>query len=108
MHKGEIMSSASLNAIIWLAFIFLTTTLGSGLTFVFSDKFTAKIFSVLSGFSVGVMIAASVWSLIIPAIDNSAFTGAMRIFETAVGFFAGGAFMVITALVFPESAEKTW
>ena len=102
------MFSVTGNALFWLAFIFLATTIGSGLTFIFPNKLTEKIFPVLSGFSVGVMIAASVWSLLIPSIERSAFSGAMKVFEATLGFVLGGAFMAVTAIAFPgDSAEKS-
>ena len=47
----------------------LGTTLGAAMVFFMKDNINAKIEKTLLGFAAGVMIAASVWSLLIPAID---------------------------------------
>ena len=49
----------------------LGTTLGAAMVFFMKDNINAKIEKTLLGFAAGVMIAASVWSLLIPAIDMS-------------------------------------
>ena len=49
----------------------LRTTLGAAMVFFMKDNINAKIEKTLLGFAAGVMIAASVWSLLIPAIDMS-------------------------------------
>jgi len=61
-------------AVLWAAggtgFTFLMTTLGAALVFLFRRQINAGVQKkVLLGFAAGVMIAASVWSLLIPAID---------------------------------------
>ena len=48
---------------------FLGTTLGSGMVFLMKNKMNNKIEKLLLGFASGVMIAASVWSLLIPSIN---------------------------------------
>ena len=61
-------------ALIWASggtgFTFLMTTLGAAMVFLFRGKINMKIQRVFLGFAAGVMIAASVWSLLIPAIDE--------------------------------------
>lgn len=61
-------------AVLWAAagtgFTFLMTTLGAGLVFFFRKQFSAGLQRVFLGFAAGVMIAAAVWSLLIPAIDR--------------------------------------
>ena len=49
---------------------FFGTTIGSGIVFLFRNKINNNLEKVLLGFSAGVMIAASIWSLIIPAIEQ--------------------------------------
>lgn len=49
---------------------FLGTTLGSAMVFLMKKKMNSKIEKLLLGFASGVMIAASIWSLIIPSIDR--------------------------------------
>ena len=48
---------------------FLGTTLGSATVFLMKNKLNKKVEKILLGFAAGVMIAASVWSLLIPSID---------------------------------------
>ena len=60
--------------IIWMAlqgtgFAFLMTTLGAALVFLFRKEMKESVQRVMLGFAAGVMIAASVWSLLIPAIE---------------------------------------
>ena len=56
--------------LIWgLLIPFLGTTLGSGMVFLMKNKINKKIEKLLLEFASGVMIAASIWSLIIPALD---------------------------------------
>ncbi len=67
-------------AVLWAAagtgFTFLMTTLGAGLVFFFRKQFSAGLQRVFLGFAAGVMIAAAVWSLLIPAIDQAEAAGA--------------------------------
>ena len=48
---------------------FIGTTLGSAMVFLMKNKINEKLEKVLLGFASGVMIAASIWSLLIPSID---------------------------------------
>ena len=62
-------------AILWAAagtgFTFLMTALGASMVFFFRKGGSAAIQRIFLGFAAGVMIAASVWSLLIPAIENA-------------------------------------
>lgn len=68
---------------------FVGTTLGAGSVFVMKRSMNTKIRGALSGFAGGVMIAASIWSLIIPAIEGSASLGSFAFFPACVGFLLG-------------------
>jgi ZIP family zinc transporter len=75
-------------------FIFLMTCLGSAVVFLMrrpSNGSTQKIFL---GFAAGVMIAASVWSLLIPAVEEAQASGMIGWIPAAVGFVIGIAFML--------------
>ena len=65
------MGSDNLNILIGILIPFLGTSLGAALVFMMKDKINKKIEKFLLGFASGVMIAASVWSLLIPSIDMS-------------------------------------
>ena len=73
---------------------FIGTTLGSGMVFLLKDKLDPKVEKALLGFASGVMIAASVWSLLIPAIDMSEQQGKIAWIPAAVGFLLGMAFLL--------------
>lgn len=73
---------------------FIGTTLGSGMVFLLKDKLDPKVEKALLGFASGVMIAASVWSLLIPAIDMSEQQGQIAWIPAAVGFLLGMAFLL--------------
>ena len=80
---------------------FLGTTLGSSLVFLLKDKLNNKIQKILLGFASGVMIAASIWSLIIPSIDMSEHL-AIKWLPAAIGFLAGIAFLLILDTFIPH------
>ena len=68
---------------------FIGTTLGAFFVFFTGKKVNDIISDAIKGFSSGVMIAASVWSLIIPAIELSEDRGKNPIFAVGSGFFLG-------------------
>ncbi len=72
---------------------FLGTTLGSACVFFMKDKINDTIQKMLLGFASGIMVAASVWSLIIPAIDMSEDMGKLSFIPALVGFMIGITFL---------------
>ena len=58
-----------MNILIALGIPFIGTTLGAAMVFLMKEKIAPKLEKALLGFASGVMIAASVWSLLIPSID---------------------------------------
>lgn len=77
-------------------FIFIMSTLGAALVFFFSGEIRPRCKLVLFGFAGGVMTAASVWSLLIPAMDQSAeLLGDLRWLPAALGLMAGAAFLAV-------------
>lgn len=83
-------------------FCWLITALGAALVFFFK-KVNTKVMNVLMGFSAGVMIAASFWSLLSPAIDLSVELGYIAWLFPCIGFFAGGLFVVFAAKLLDKS-----
>lgn len=75
--------------------IFIATSIGSTAPFFIKNKNTEKQTAVSLGFSAGIMLAASVWSLIIPSIEQSNFDGALKVLPPVVGIITGGLFMTI-------------
>ena len=75
---------------------FIGTTAGAACVYFMKNKMNDLVQKVLLGFASGVMIAASVWSLLIPAMDMSSDLGKMAFVPAAVGFLLGIAFFAFT------------
>ena len=80
----------------------LGTTLGAAMVFFMKDNINAKIEKTLLGFAAGVMIAASVWSLLIPAIAMSKEQGRIAWLPAAVGFMLGILFLLLIDSIVPH------
>ena len=74
-------------------FTFLMTTLGAAMVFFFRKDIKANVQSIFLGFAAGVMIAASVWSLLIPAMEQAEELGMIPWLPAAGGFILGGIFL---------------
>ena len=81
---------------------FIGTTLGASLVFFLKDKINNKLQKILLGFASGVMIAASIWSLIIPSIDMSSHLGKWSFAPAAIGFLLGILFLLVLDTVIPH------
>ena len=68
---------------------FVGTTLGAAMVFLLRNQLSSWVQKLLLGFASGVMIAASVWSLLIPSIDMAAESGAIAWLPAVLGFLAG-------------------
>lgn len=73
---------------------FIGTTAGAACVFFLKDAMGQYLQKALLGFASGVMVAASVWSLLIPAIDMSEELGKLSFFPAAVGFILGILFLL--------------
>ena len=91
-----------MNLVTGLAIPFLGTTLGSAMVFFMKNKMNSKVEKLLLGFASGVMIAASIWSLIIPSIDMASEQGKVAWIPAAVGFILGIAFLLVLDSVIPH------
>lgn len=84
-------------SLIWAAggtgFTFLMTTLGAAMVFFFRNTASDRIQRMFLGFAAGVMIAASVWSLLIPAIEEAEANGQIGWIPAAGGFVLGALFL---------------
>lgn len=81
---------------------FVGTVLGSGMVFLLKNKIHTAVEKLLLGFAAGVMIAASVWSLLMPALDMSKEQGRIEWLPAAIGFLLGVAFLLILDSVVPH------
>lgn len=81
---------------------FLGTTLGSACVFFLRNEIKPSVQKMLLGFASGVMIAASIWSLLIPAMDMSQNLGKMAFVPAAAGFVLGIAFLLLMDKIIPH------
>lgn len=88
--------------IIGILIPFIGTLLGSATVFLMKNKMNKKIEKSLLGFASGVMIAASVWSLLIPAIEMAKEQGTISWIPACVGFLGGILFLLILDSVIPH------
>ncbi len=68
---------------------FVGTMLGSSVIFMINKEVSVHIKNILSALAGGIMLAASVWSLIIPSLEMSTGTGVIKLWQTVSGFLAG-------------------
>ena len=78
------------------------TTLGAGCVFFLKHQIHPLVQKALLGFASGVMVAAAVWSLLIPAMDQSAHLGRLAFLPAAVGFLLGMAFLLLMDQLVPH------
>ena len=74
---------------------FLGTSLGSACVFFMKREISRTVERALQGFAAGVMVAASIWSLLLPAMEQSAGMGKLSFVPTAVGFWLGILFLLL-------------
>ena len=90
------------NVIIGVLIPFVGTALGAGCVFLLRGAMPDKVQKAMLGFASGVMIAASVWSLLIPAMNMSEGMGKMAFVPAAVGFLLGILFLLVMDKVIPH------
>ena len=86
---------------------FLGTSLGAGCVFFLKKSLSDGIQCALTGFAAGVMVAASVWSLLIPAMEQAADLGRLAFFPAAVGFWLGILFLLLLDHLIPHLHQNS-
>lgn len=81
---------------------FVGTTLGAAMVFLMRKQMNLKIQKLLLGFAAGVMIAASVWSLLIPALEMAQDRGGVAWVPAAIGFLVGILFLLALDSLIPH------
>ena len=81
---------------------FLGTTLGAACVFFLKKALSESLQRALTGFAAGVMVAASVWSLLIPAIEQASGMGRLSFAPAAIGFWCGILFLLLLDHVIPH------
>ena len=91
-----------LYAALGTGFTCLATVLGAGMVFFFKKEMSHTMQKVFLGFAAGVMIAASVWSLLIPAMEMAEGRGQSVILPVGGGFVLGGLFLMALDKLLPH------
>ena len=81
---------------------FIGTSLGAAFVFFMKKQLGRSVQRALTGFAAGVMTAASVWSLLIPAIEQSSSMGAFSFVPAVVGFWIGTLFLLVLDKTIPH------
>jgi len=81
---------------------FAGTTLGAACVYLMKERMPAALQKTLLGFAAGIMVAASVWSLLIPAMEMCTHEGAMRVVPAVAGFAAGIVFLLLLDKITPH------
>ena len=81
---------------------FLGTTLGAACVFFMKKSLGDLVQRALAGFAAGVMVAASIWSLLIPAIEQSEGMGKLSFLPAFIGFWVGVLFLLLLDYLIPH------
>lgn len=96
------MMSDFVKLVLGLLIPFIGTSLGAALVFFMKDQINPVLQKILLGFAAGVMVAASIWSLIIPSLDQSVSLGKWSFIPAAVGFILGILFLMLLDTIIPH------
>lgn len=94
--------SNTLMTCLGIAFIFFMTTVGAAFVFFFKNEISKKVNTVFLGFASGIMLAASVFGLLIPSINGATEWGSWSFVPASVGFLFGGLFLMLLDHVVPH------
>ena len=86
---------------------FLGTSLGAACVFFMRKTLSDGVQRALTGFAAGVMVAASVWSLLIPAIEQSSDMGGWSFVPAFIGFWVGVLFLLLLDHIIPHLHAKS-
>lgn len=86
---------------------FVGTSLGACSAFFIKNKINQKINRIILGFSGGIMLAASIWSLILPSIEQSEHLNKMSFFPAALGICIGIAYLILTDKLIKQAKGKS-
>ena len=81
---------------------FLGTSLGAAMVFFLKKQISSCVQKALTGFAAGVMVAASFWSLLQPALESSASMGAFAFLPASLGFLIGVGFLLLLDMITPH------
>ena len=91
-----------LSLIVGLGLPLLGTTAGAACVFFMKKQMNLLLQKALSGFAAGVMVAASIWSLLIPAMEQSEAMGKLAFLPATIGFWLGIIFLLLIDTLMPH------
>ena len=91
-----------MNTVLGVLIPFFGTSLGAAMVFVLRKNISGQLQKILTGFAAGVMVAASFWSLLQPALESSESMGTLSFLPAAVGFLIGVGFLLLLDEVTPH------
>ena len=97
----------NLNVFYGILIPFIGTSAGAACVFFMKKDLNRWVQRCLTGFAAGVMVAASVWSLLIPALEQSEGMGKLSFVPVAVGFWAGVLFLFLLDHIIPHLHQQT-
>jgi len=101
-RRMNMPTSSVLMALMGTGFTFFSTALGAAVVFFFRKEIDLRFQQSFLGFAAGVMIAASVWSLLIPSIEMAESMGQVGWLPAAGGFVLGGIFLFLLDRLLPH------
>lgn len=96
------MTTQTLQAIQGVLIPFVGTALGAGCVLFMKKELSSSVQRMLTGFAAGVMTAASVWSLLIPSMEQSASLGKLGFLPAVIGFWMGTLFLLLLDHIIPH------
>lgn len=81
---------------------FIGTTAGAPMVFLLRNEISPKLQKVLTGFAAGVMVAASFWSLLSPALEESSAMGKLSFIPASIGFLVGVGLLLLIDKITPH------
>lgn len=97
----------NINVIYGVMIPFLGTILGAFCVYFMKKDLSKSVERMLSGFAAGVMVAASIWSLLIPAMEESEGLGRLAFLPAVIGFWVGIGFLLLMDHVIPHMHAVT-
>ncbi len=95
------------NVVLELLLPFLGTSLGAGGVFFLKEKLNLMLQRFLTGFAAGVMVAASVWSLLVPAMEQAGGMGRWAFLPAVIGFWLGILFLLVLDRAIPHLHQNS-
>lgn len=95
------------NVLVELFLPFLGTSLGAGVVFFLKSGMDLLLQRALTGFAAGVMVAASIWSLLIPAMEQAADMGQWAFLPAVIGFWLGILFLLVLDKTIPHLHQSS-